>query len=613
MSHFLRKSMVTTVILAVLVSMVPLAMAQDLENPTHFSVVHDVSDAPLVDVYVGDGDDPAVAGLSYGETSDQVDLEAGTYDVTVVPAGATGPVIASGSLELEAHTVYSVTFSGSVGDMPLELALAVVEGMGDDSMDEGMDEGDSDDDMDETMDEGDADDAMDEGMDEGDADDAMDEGMDEGDADDAMDAEELPNLAVTVMGQEDLSTLVGVVTGAGPAFLGIAGGEDPHTVFAPTNDAFEAVPPPYDGLLAEAGPSATGILFAHLTTGIITLEQLAEMDGEQLTMLWEADDFVLTVKVEEMEGEEAPTIYLVVNGDEENAIQLTGDEYAASNGNVIVIEGVILPPPPEGMGPPGGEGDADMGDDEAAADEEGDADMGDDEAAADEEGDADMGDDEAAADEEGDADMADMGDDEAAADEEGDADMGDDEAAADEEDDADMGDDEAAADEEGDADMADMGDDEAAADLPSLVEIAMGDENFSALVGAAAAADPAVLGLIGGDDPYTIFAPPNEAFDAVPRLVLQNVLRRQAWVTSMLQAHVVAGTLTLEDLAGMDGEELATLNPDVTLTVSVGEDGAISLLVNGDEDDAVQLAGAEAPAANGNVIIIQSVILTPRP
>jgi hypothetical protein len=63
-------------------------------------VVHASPDAPAVDILVNDG--AAFENLSFEGISDFVEVPAGTYNVKVVPAGATTPVVFEADLELPA-------------------------------------------------------------------------------------------------------------------------------------------------------------------------------------------------------------------------------------------------------------------------------------------------------------------------------------------------------------------------------------------------------------------------------------------------------------------------------------------------------------------------------
>lgn len=83
-------------------------------------VVHASPDAPAVDVLVNDG--VAFSNAPFKGITQYASLAAGTYDVKVVPTGATEPVVISASLALEADKDYTVVAVGKLADIePLVL------------------------------------------------------------------------------------------------------------------------------------------------------------------------------------------------------------------------------------------------------------------------------------------------------------------------------------------------------------------------------------------------------------------------------------------------------------------------------------------------------------
>lgn len=83
-------------------------------------VVHASPDAPAVDVLVNDG--VAFSNAPFKGITQYAPLAAGTYDVKVVPTGATEPVVISASLALEADKDYTVVAVGKLADIePLVL------------------------------------------------------------------------------------------------------------------------------------------------------------------------------------------------------------------------------------------------------------------------------------------------------------------------------------------------------------------------------------------------------------------------------------------------------------------------------------------------------------
>ena len=78
----------------------------------------------------------------------------------------------------------------------------------------------------------------------------------------------------------------------------------------------------------------------------------------------------------------------------------------------------------------------------------------------------------------------------------------------------------------------------------TIVEIAAGDERFSTLVAAVTAAD--LVETLSGPGPFTVYAPVNEAFDALPEGTVESLLEPDAkdQLSSVLLYHVDDRKLT---------------------------------------------------------------------
>lgn len=132
----------------------------------------------------------------------------------------------------------------------------------------------------------------------------------------------------------------------------------------------------------------------------------------------------------------------------------------------------------------------------------------------------------------------------------------------------------------------------------TVVDIAIGSPDHTTLVAAVTAAD--LVGTLSGDGPFTVFAPTNAAFDALPAGTVDTLLlpENKDQLTGVLTYHVVAGNVMSGDLT--DGQVVTTLNGQ-TLTVSI-KDGVV--MINGATVVAADLAGT-----NGVVHVIDSVLL----
>ena len=141
---------------------------------------------------------------------------------------------------------------------------------------------------------------------------------------------------------------------------------------------------------------------------------------------------------------------------------------------------------------------------------------------------------------------------------------------------------------EGDGSFAGMADDTAAT-------AASANPLLSTLVTAVGEAD--LVDTLNSDGPFTIFAPTNDAFAAIPEDILSAVLADKELLTSVLTYHVIGGeSATAADLGSLGSSETVE-GGDVTF-------GADGTMVN----DANVIC-SDVPVANGTVHIIDSVLL----
>lgn len=143
---------------------------------------------------------------------------------------------------------------------------------------------------------------------------------------------------------------------------------------------------------------------------------------------------------------------------------------------------------------------------------------------------------------------------------------------------------------------------EEAAPMGTVLDIAMGNEDFSTLVTAVTMAGQAEA--LRGEGPFTIFAPTNDAFNSLDPEILSQAMADSELLTNILSYHVVAGQFTAADLAAMDGQTLPTLYEGNDLTVTVAEDG--SILING-----VKVITSDIQATNGVIHVIEAVLVPP--
>ena len=132
----------------------------------------------------------------------------------------------------------------------------------------------------------------------------------------------------------------------------------------------------------------------------------------------------------------------------------------------------------------------------------------------------------------------------------------------------------------------------------TIVEVAIGAGNFSTLVAAVTAAD--LVETLSGAGPFTVFAPTDEAFAALPAGVLDALLlpENKATLAKILTYHVVSGMVMAADVT--DGDVATVEGQTIKLSTMDG------VTVNG-----AKVVAADVAASNGVIHAIDAVILPP--
>ena len=134
----------------------------------------------------------------------------------------------------------------------------------------------------------------------------------------------------------------------------------------------------------------------------------------------------------------------------------------------------------------------------------------------------------------------------------------------------------------------------------TIVDLAVATPELSTLVAALKAAD--LVGTLSGSGPFTVFAPTNEAFAALPAGLVTNLLKpeNKAELVDLLTYHVASGDVHAKDLS--DKEMIKTVEgKDVTVRLS-----GKSVLIN-----TAKVITADVDASNGVVHIIDAVLIPP--
>lgn len=135
------------------------------------------------------------------------------------------------------------------------------------------------------------------------------------------------------------------------------------------------------------------------------------------------------------------------------------------------------------------------------------------------------------------------------------------------------------------------------ASVGTIVEVASAG-GFGTLVAAVTAAE--LVDTLNSEGPFTVFAPTDEAFAALPAGVLDALLlpENKATLAKILTYHVVAGMVMAADVTDSD---VATVEGQTIKLATMG-----GVTVNG-----AKVVTADVDASNGVIHAIDAVILPP--
>ena len=297
--------------------------------------------------------------------------------------------------------------------------------------------------------------------------------------------EMLPTIAEIAVENGSFTTLVAALDAAG--LVETFSGEGEFTVFAPTDDAFAALPEgTVEGLLEDPEGALTTVLTYHvvgavaMAEDVVGLESVTTLQGEDVTI-------------------EVTDTGVVLNG----SVNVVTTDIEASNGVIHVIDAVLLPPSMTA-------GEEEMGEEE-------------------------------------------------------------------------------------------MGEEEMMEEpTMSIAEIAVADGNFTTLVAALDAAG--LVETFSGEGEFTVFAPTDDAFAALPEGTVEGLLEDpEGALTTVLTYHVVGAVAMAEDVVGL--ESVTTLQGE-DVTIEVTDTGVV---LNG----SVNVVMTDLKATNGVIHVIDAVLLPP--
>jgi len=130
-----------------------------------------------------------------------------------------------------------------------------------------------------------------------------------------------------------------------------------------------------------------------------------------------------------------------------------------------------------------------------------------------------------------------------------------------------------------------------------IVDTAANAGTFETLLAAATAAE--LVDTLKGDGPFTVFAPTDDAFAALPEGTVEMLLKpeNKDQLVDILTYHVIPGKVMSTDLSG---ETMAASVQGGKLTIKAGD----GVTVNG-----ASVTAADIEASNGVIHVIDQVIL----
>ena len=145
----------------------------------------------------------------------------------------------------------------------------------------------------------------------------------------------------------------------------------------------------------------------------------------------------------------------------------------------------------------------------------------------------------------------------------------------------------------------------------NIIQNAVHSKDHTTLVAAVKAAG--LVETLSGPGPFTVFAPTNEAFAALPAGTVTTLLKpeNKATLTKILTYHVVAGDMDSKTLLAAitkgGGKAILTTVAGGTLTATAGAPGTI--LLKDAKGDVATVTIADVFQSNGVIHVIDHVLL----
>lgn len=144
----------------------------------------------------------------------------------------------------------------------------------------------------------------------------------------------------------------------------------------------------------------------------------------------------------------------------------------------------------------------------------------------------------------------------------------------------------------------------------NIIENAVNSKDHTTLVAAVKAAG--LVETLSSEGPFTVFAPTNEAFNALPEGTVETLLlpENKDKLATILTYHVVSGKVSALDLAKLikenDGKATLTTVAGGTLT-AWQKDGAV--YITDENGNSSQVTIADVNQSNGVIHVVDAVVL----
>ncbi|MBG6199241.1 MAG: fasciclin domain-containing protein [Roseibium album] len=131
-----------------------------------------------------------------------------------------------------------------------------------------------------------------------------------------------------------------------------------------------------------------------------------------------------------------------------------------------------------------------------------------------------------------------------------------------------------------------------------IVDTAVSAGSFNTLVAAVQAAG--LVDTLKGEGPFTVFAPTDEAFAALPEGTVENLLKpeNKDQLVAILTYHVVPGKVMSSDIAGKKAEVASVQGDKISVDAT-----------DGVKVDGAKVVTADIETSNGVIHVIDAVIL----